>query len=253
MASNTPKKPWPDLRIRLIQARNTHAMERQEQLCFVERCRVAPACFVPHNVVLGPVTPDLLDGVDALMIGGSGEYSAWEDYPWTEDLLALCRDACDRDLPTFGSCWGHQVIARALGGKVAYDGERAEFGCGFMTLTDAGREDPLFRSFPERFRANLGHKDRVIELPPTGVELAFNDSQPNQAFRIAGKPVYGTQFHSELDARRELERLEAYRNLYINELGGEEGYQRLMNSLGDTTDADHLMYDFLVTYVAQPD
>ena len=37
---------------------------------------------------------------------------------------------------------------------------------------------------------------------PDGVELAISDTQPHQAFRMAGKPMYGTQFHSELDARR---------------------------------------------------
>ncbi len=233
----------------LIQARNTPEMEQQEQQCFVERCRISLSQFVPVNLVRTPVHPDLLDDVDAMMIGGSGEYSACGEYLWMPALLDLCRAAHDRDVPTFGSCWGHQVLARAFGGAVIYDNERAEFGCGLIELTQAGQEDPLMRAFPDRFRANLGHHDRVSVLPPNAVELAFNASQRNQAFRIGAKPIYGTQFHSELDARRERERLDAYRENYRRELGGDEAYQRVIESLADTTDVDQLLYDFLVKFV----
>lgn len=244
------KKPLSEIRVLLIQARNTPEMEQQEQHCFVERCRITRSQFVPVNVVRAPVFPALLDHVEAMMIGGAGEYSAHHDYPWMPALLDLCRAAHDRDVPTFGSCWGHQVLARAFGGAVIYDDDRSEFGCGFMELTKAGQEDPLLRAYPRRFRANMGHHDRVSVLPPDAVELAFNASQHNQAFRIDGKPIYGTQFHSELDARRERERLDAYRELYRKELGGDDAYERVLASLADTTDADHLMYDFLATYVA---
>ena len=253
MAPAPTKKPLSEIRVLLIQARDTPVMERQEQQCFVERCHLPLAQFIPLNLTHTSITDGVLDDVDAMMIGGSGEYSAYQDYRWTDALLDLCRQAYDRDLPTFGSCWGHQVIARAFGGTVIYDGARAEFGCGFMELTEAGRSDPLLQSCPPRFRANLGHKDRVSVLPSNAVELAFNDSQRNQAFRLRDKPMYGTQFHSELDARRERERLEAYRDLYLKELGGEEGYLRVLDSLAETTDADHLLYDFLVTYVAEPE
>ncbi len=246
-------KPFDEIRVLLIQARDTLEMERQEQECFVERCRLEPAQFVPANVVRDPLRVGLLDGVDALMIGGAGEYSARKDYPWMADLLRLVHAAYDRDVPTFGSCWGHQIIARAFGGTVIYDAARAEFGCGIIDLTEAAADDPLLGQYPRCFRANLGHQDRVVTLPANAVELAYNASQRNQAFRIEGKAIYGTQFHSELDARRERERLEAYGHLYENELGGEEAYQRVLDSLADTTEADHLLYDFLLTFVAHPD
>ena len=250
--------PSPDLktmaaiRVLLIQARDTLEMERQEQQCFVERCRISLDQFVPVNLTHMPISLAMLDDVDAVMIGGSGEYSAYKDYPWTQDLLDLCRATYDRGLPVFGSCWGHQVLARAFGGTVIYDSERAEFGCGDIELTEAGQQDLLLCDFPRHFMANLGHRDRVAILPPGAVELAFNASQRNQAFRI-GESIYGTQFHSELDARRERERLDAYRDDYRKELGGQEAYQRVIDSLADTTDADHLLYDFLVKLVVHTD
>ena len=236
------------LRIVLIQARNTSDMELQEQQCFAERCRVDLDQFSTVNVVHDPITLDLLDEAEAVMIGGAGEYSALDDYDWMADLHELVLTCVDRVIPLFGSCWGHQVIACALGGTVIHDENRAEFGCGDIILTEAGRSDPLFAGYPEVFRANLGHHDRITVLPEGAVELAYNDSQRNQAFRIAGLPIYGTQFHSELDAERERERLVKYRPLYINALGGEEAFQAALDSLAPTTEADHLLHDFLVAY-----
>ncbi|MFT5513928.1 MAG: GMP synthase (glutamine-hydrolyzing) [Rhodothermales bacterium] len=220
-------------------------MEKQEQQCFLERCRIPASHMVTKNVVRDDIPAALLDTVDAFMIGGAGAFSATQDYPWTEAALSLIRHAADRATPTFGSCWGHQMIARALGGRVIHDGSRAEMGCLRVNLTTAGIEDRLFSGFPKTFMANMGHHDRVSELPPGAIELANNDSQPNQAFRIGGVPMYGTQFHSELDARRERERLLAYREHYLAELPSQEVFDRIVADLRHTTEVDHLLSDFL--------
>ena len=244
-------KLFNQIRVLLIQARDDAEMVQQEQGCFLERCRLEPHQLVPVNVVEGRLHAGLLDGVDALMVGGAGEYSATQDYDWMPDLLGLIQEAAAQSFPTFGSCWGHQVIARALGGKVIYDGERTEMGCLPVELTEAGQQDDLFSSFPARFQANMGHHDRISVLPPDAIELAFNASQRNQAFRIQGKPIYGTQFHSELDAERERERLFRYRPFYT-EIDTEEEFQAILAGLADTTEVDHLLYDFLLTFVAAP-
>jgi GMP synthase (glutamine-hydrolysing) len=97
----------------------------------------------------------------------------------------------------------------------------------------------------------MGHHDRVVTLPPGATELAHND-QPHQAFRLADAPVYGTQFHSELDARRERERILVYREYYRTALPDEETVQRVLDNLADTTEVDNLLYDFLMTFVARP-
>lgn len=242
-------KPLDQVRVLLVQARATADMEQQEQTCFQERCRLAPGQFTLANVAHHALHEDLLDGADALMIGGAGEYSATEDYPWMENALSLIRAAVGRSLPTFGSCWGHQMIARALGGTVVHDPGRAEFGCREVVLTEAGLRDRLFCDFPARFLANMGHHDRVTALPVGGVELAANDLQPFEAFRIAGKPVYGTQFHSELDARRERERLYRYRGHYSDTIPDEDAFQAILDNLAETSEVDHLLHDFLVKFV----
>lgn len=227
-------------------------MEKQEQTCFSERARLPTTQLHPVNLARGDeLVPSMLDAVDALFIGGAGKYSATQTYPWTDPLHAAVKYAVEHDLPTLGSCWGHQVIARALGGKVDHDPDRAELGCGWVELTEAGIEDPLFQRFPRRFKANMGHHDRVVELPPNSIELAKND-QSYQAFRLSGTPIYGTQFHSELDAKRERERILVYREYYRTALPDEETVQQVLNNLAETTEVDDLLYDFLTTFVARP-
>ncbi len=234
----------------LIQARNTADMERQEQRCFVERTGLRPEQFVSANVAREPLRPEQLDNADCVMVGGAGEYSAMDDPAWMPGLLGILQQAADRGIPTFGSCWGHQVLARTFGGTVIHDKERAELGCGMVQLTKAGQEDPLFAPFPSTFKANMGHHDRVAELPPGAVELARND-QPNQAFRLKGVPVYGTQFHSELDADSERERLIAYREYYREDMPDEEQFQAVLDALANTTEVDHLLRDFLTVHVVK--
>jgi GMP synthase (glutamine-hydrolysing) len=97
----------------------------------------------------------------------------------------------------------------------------------------------------------MGHHDRVVELPSGTTELAHND-QPHQAFRLRDLPIYGTQFHSELDAKRERERILVYREYYRSALPDEETVQRVLNNLADTTEVDNLLYDFLMTFVVRP-
>jgi GMP synthase (glutamine-hydrolysing) len=226
-------------------------MIEQEQRCFAERCRLPRDRFRTLNVVRGDRPSRAhLEGVDAVLIGGAGAYSAVEDYDWTPALLDFVRRIVDRGLPLFGSCWGHQVIARALGGRVIYDPDHAELGCRTVSLTGAGTSDVLFHRFPKRFRANMGHHDRVTDLPDGAVELARNDL-PYQAFRLEGQPVYGTQFHSELDAERERERILVYRKHYREALPDEETVQHVLSDLADTTEVDQLLYDFLTTFVVR--
>lgn len=239
-----------DIRVLLIQARSTEDIELQEQECFLERCRIDPRQLRPVNVLRDPMHPRVLDGFDALLIGGAGEYSAVADYDWMPDLLDLIRYAYESDFPTFGSCWGHQLIARALGGEVIHDSDLAELGCHHVSLTEAGRRDPLFGAFPRRFLANMGHHDRVVTLPSNAVELAFSDTQPFQAFRIDGRRMYGTQFHSELDAFRERQRLYRYREHYP-EIASDESFQSVLNNLADTSEVDHLLHDFILKCVLE--
>jgi len=242
----------PSLRnitVLLLQARDEPKIIRGEQTCFVERCGIEEEQLRTVSVHREGISRAALDDADALMIGGASTYNAHGDYPWMEALLDVCRAAAERGLPTFGSCWGHQILARAFGGTVAHDKGASELGGQRIYLTEAGRRDELTSTLPPEFTANTGHHDRVTALPPEAVEMAFSDSQRHQAFRMKGRPVYGTQFHSELSGDRERERLIAYRDYYRDEIGSEEAFTHILASLTNQSPADDLLRTFLERFV----
>jgi len=236
---------FANIRVLLIQARSDMDMVLQERACFLERCNLAPHQLISANVMWTHIHPGMLAGVDAMFIGGAGEFSATQNYTWMESLLNLVRRACECDFPVMGCCWGHQIIARALGGTVVHDPKKAEMGCHLVRLTEEGCNDPLFQDYPTAFRVNMGHHDRISSLPKEAVELAHNVSQPYEAFRIKNKPIYGTQFHSELDSKRERERLINYREFYLKELPTDDLFQQVIDDLADTTEVDRLLLTFL--------
>lgn len=238
------------LRVRLIQVRLEPHVEREEQETFLKRTLLRSDQLVVTNAIREPLTADILDDVDAVLIGGAGAFSVTRTYMWTQSLIDLVHRIYDRRIPLFGSCWGHQFIARAFGGKVIVDHDRAEMGCGSVELTDLGLEDLLFSFFPRTFRANMGHQDRVAVLPDNAVELATNEIAPYQAIRIEDRPIYGTQFHSELDAEAEYARIIEYRHHYPL-LADEENFRRIVDSLMPTTEVDSLLNRFLHTFAVQ--
>lgn len=238
----------PDaLTIRLVQIRGRPDVLAEERQSFATRCGVAPEQILTTNALTEALDPAILDGADAFFIGGAGAYSATETFAWTEALTGLCHAAADRGVPTFGACWGHQFLARAFGGTVVHDPGRAEMGTHGIDLTDAGRADALFAGVPDRFDSQMGHHDRVSVLPPGAVELACNDTAPNQAFRLGEAPIYGAQFHPELDEAAERSRLVAYRAHYP-ESGDDAEFQAMLASLRPTPHADGLLRRFLELY-----
>jgi GMP synthase (glutamine-hydrolysing) len=238
--------PRSQLRLALIQVREDHVPLRQEQGCFIERCRVARRQFTFFNVVDNPVIRLAdVESAHAVIIGGAGAYSVTENHPFTEPLRDVVLELIQRDRPVFGSCWGHQFLAAVTGGKVIEDEDRTEIGSTRIGLTSEGRADPLFEGFPESFFVQLGHKDRVSELADGWVDLAVSELCPNQAIRLSGKPVYGTQFHSEMNEDRLRERLEVYVDSYVPD---REKFLQIIRALRPSIEADGLMRRFLELY-----
>jgi GMP synthase (glutamine-hydrolysing) len=241
---------YDHLRIRLIQIRDREAVRLEEQASFRDRAQLRPDQLVITSALADPLSSSLLDGVDAVMIGGAGAYSVTETFDWTPGLIDLCQACADREIPLFGSCWGHQFVARAFGGTVINDSERSEMGTVDVDLTDAGRQDPLFSTLPDPFGTQMGHHDRVSVLPEGAVELAKTDIAPYQAFRLGDLPIYGTQFHTELDETTERGRLHTYR-AYYPELADDAIFQATLDSLRPSPDADDLLRRFLLLFAVE--
>jgi GMP synthase-like glutamine amidotransferase len=147
----------------------------------------------------GELVPDLND-FDLLVVMG-GPMDVWQEdlYPWLRPEKAAIRHwVKDLGRPFLGICLGHQLLAAALGGVVRLM-DQPEIGIGEVTLTDAGRRDPLFAGFAPLVETFQWHGAEISQLPDGAEVLAMNSSCPIQAFRY-GRHAYGLQYHVEITA-----------------------------------------------------
>ena len=132
------------------------------------------------------------------MITGSHDMVT-DALPWIADTAAWIRRAVDAGLPLLGICFGHQLMADALGGRADYHPGGVEIGTADITRTRASAEDPLFRGLPEVFPGHVTHSQTALKLPEGATLLATGSHDPHQAFRV-GSSAWGVQFHPEFDA-----------------------------------------------------
>ena len=129
-----------------------------------------------------PANADVADG---WLITGS-KHGAYEDHPFIAPLETLIRDIYAADLPLVGICFGHQIIAQALGGKVE------KFKDGWAV----GRQTYDWQG--EDIHLNAWHQDQVVALPEDAAVCARNDFCENAAL-IYGKKAFTVQAHPEFD------------------------------------------------------
>ena len=150
--------------------------------------REVPASLLEFQVTDGEL-PDGPD-VDGFLVTGS-KASVYDAADWIRETESWVADAVDAGLPGLGVCFGHQLIASALGGTVE---DMGEYELGYREVTH--REDPIFDGIDSPSLAFETHSDGVTQLPDGARQLAEND-YGIQAFRAG--PAVGVQFHPEYD------------------------------------------------------
>ena len=156
------------------------------------------SAFEVADVVQG-TPPESLDYAGVIVTGSPA--SAYDRHFWLDPLRAYVRRVVEAGVPTLGVCFGHQLLGHVLGGRVAGSPNSWEVGLQEVTLTDAGRADPLFAGLPDPLPVLESHRDAVLEMPPGAVLLAQNDHTRIQAFAI-GDHVRAVQFHPEFTPER---------------------------------------------------
>lgn len=209
------------LRYLLIQARDPGDPSRPEEAAqFARRLSAQPHQLRSVCLLTETLRMDLLQGVDMVLVGGSGAYSVRDDHDGIRAAKDFLGEVAATGFPTFASCFGFQLLVDALGGRVEPDHERTELGTTELTLTPEGQADPVFGQLPHTFNAQMGHKDRAVRWPDDAVvNLASSALVPYQALRVRGTPVYAAQFHPELTAEENRHRFRRYYDDYSKAVG----------------------------------
>jgi GMP synthase (glutamine-hydrolysing) len=216
-------------RILLLQARDAGDPVIPEEIAiFARNARVPLENVTPLNLLEDTPALAAAKTRDAVMIGGSGNYFVSKgNLPNFHGTLGFLAEAVEAGIPMFASCFGFQLIVRALGGHIAYKPEKMELGTYTLTLTGEGLVDDVFRVLPLSFAALLGHKDQATAFPAGLKNLAFSDFSPFQGLRVPGKPIWATQFHPEMTHLENLRRFKRYLNEYAKTMSPDEMEQTL--------------------------
>ena len=168
---------------------------------------------------------------DVFIITGS-KYSVYDNNAWILKLEQFINKIISSNKPILGICFGHQIIAKCLGGFVEKNSLGWELGSYNLKLTSAGSESKLFNQFNNNDIVYESHQDVVSKLPPGSIELAYT-SKGNQSFKY-GDCIYGVQFHPEFsyEVTRKLMDLRLERGIQIdsNDLVPSKNSKNILNN-----------------------
>ena len=182
------------------------------------------------------ILPDLKENFTHLILTGS-EASILEPERWAEEEVEFVREADRLGLALLGSCYGHQLLARALAGPDCI-GPCREPEIGWIPVVSK-EDSKVFGLRGTESHVFSLHFDEVCNLPSPFVILAGTDICPVQAFALKGRPIRGYQIHPEIDPQegRFLLRAQAARNgrggpdLYTYALGFESRDSGLIHQI----------------------
>lgn len=201
--------------------------------------------WIEHDLRSSTPVPEGLGGpASAIIITGSPA-SVTERAPWMLRAEAYIRELVKAEIPLLGICFGHQLMAQALGGDVRPNPRGREIGTVEVTRLAV---DPLFQGLPDRFLVNATHVDTVLALPPGATVVASTALEPHAALAF-GPVARGVQFHPEIDQsvmRGYVER--RFSNLVEEGLDAEG----ILARAADTPRARQLIHNFIELFVQSP-
>lgn len=142
-----------------------------------------------------PPDPDKFSGV--IVTGSAAMVSHRHD--WSERTAEWLSGVVHDGMPVLGVCFGHQLLAHALGGVVGPNPNGRQVGTQLIDILPSAASDPLMCKLPTSVTAQTTHVESVHELPPGAVRLASSPQDKNHAFRF-GARAWGVQFHPEFGA-----------------------------------------------------
>lgn len=146
------------------------------------------------DVEAGAALPQRAGFAGVIVTGSAAMVTERRD--WSERSAEWLHRAAHAGMPLLGICYGHQLIAHALGGSVGNNPQGREMGTVAIDLHPQAQQDPLFQGLPPCFPAQATHLQSVLQVPAGATVLARNAHDACHAFRW-GQQVWGLQFHPE--------------------------------------------------------
>ncbi|MGB1176617.1 MAG: glutamine amidotransferase-related protein [Candidatus Puniceispirillaceae bacterium] len=137
--------------------------------------------------------PDSIDDFDGYLVTGSAA-GVYDSFSWIPPLMAFIRAAHDGDKPLVGICFGHQVIAHALGGQA----RKWDHGWGLGVYDVTLHDTPPWMPSRDSVKLIHIHQDQVVRLPEGATHLGSTSFCQNAAFYIDDN-VFCMQGHPEFD------------------------------------------------------
>ncbi|WP_185268646.1 glutamine amidotransferase-related protein [Halopseudomonas xiamenensis] len=166
-----------------------------------------PDCELPVYRVLDGQLPADASACDAWLITGS-KFGVNDDLPWIEALCEFVRTLWEQKVPLIGVCFGHQLMARALGGSV----RQSEKGWGVgLSFNQVIERKSWMQPFQEHLDLLVSHQDQVVILPPQAEVLASSEFCPYYLIQygdcflsVQGHPEFCKDYCRDLMTLREL-------------------------------------------------
>lgn len=171
-----------------------------------------------------------LHACDGYIITGS-QFSVYDDIPWIHKAKTLVAKLYQAEIPTIGICFGHQLMAEALGGKVK-KAEDKGWGVGVHNWEVKSESEWMGENVPANFSLRATHQDQVIEMPADSKLYASSDFCPIAGFQT-GKHFLSMQGHPEFSSE--------YSNALIDkrvDIIGDKVVARARKSLEKKVDSD---------------
>ncbi len=175
------------------------------------------------TAMFGPkvkITFGLLDDVDAIVLGATaGGSIATEPTDKLEPWMAFLREARKRGIPILGFNYGAHLMTLSFGGSVTRDERCKDIGSRMVRKTEDAFLDPLLKSFPSFFVVQVGHIDRIAELPPRARILLTSSDLENECWSLPGEGIYAFEPQLDLDQDSFIKRLIDYQETYAADPG----------------------------------
>jgi GMP synthase (glutamine-hydrolysing) len=182
--------------------------------------------------------PSLEETSGVVITGSAAMVSHRED--WSEETAQWLKQAVAAGLPVLGVCYGHQLLAQALGGKVGPNPNGRQIGTVLTKSLDSAARDPLLGHLPSEYSSQTSHSESVLELPPNAERLATSPLDDNFAIRFS-ENAWGVQYHPEF-SRPVMSEYINYRSDALREEGLDP--RQLLSKVTETDQATSVLKKF---------